>query len=136
MLVHDMQMWLQASSQICQWEMRDESLISGFRVFRGLACLSFAIRLGFVSPATTVNRAVVKTHSEQGTLNILSVNVIASCREWPYDAVRREPRTRMKGHKVDREAAIKRARTVELMEKMPQLLAEMKKRRWERKLKS
>jgi len=107
MLVHDMQMWLQASSQTCQWEMRDESLISGFRVFRGLACLSFAIRLGFVSPATTVNRAVVKTHSEQGTLNILSVNVIASCREWPYDAVRREPRTRMKGHKVDREAAIK-----------------------------
>jgi hypothetical protein len=56
--------------------------------------------------------------------------------EWHYDAVRREPRTRMKGHKVDREAAIKRARTVELMEKMPQLLAEMKKRRWERKLKS
>lgn len=64
MLVHDMQMWLQASSQTCQCEMTDESLISGFRVFGGtrepsLACFSFAHRLGFVSPAATVNRGVV-----------------------------------------------------------------------------
>jgi hypothetical protein len=64
MLVHNMQMWLQASSQTCQWEMRDESLISGFRVFGGtreasLAYLSFAHRLGFLSPAAIVNRAVV-----------------------------------------------------------------------------
>lgn len=54
--------------------------------------------------------------------------------EWPYDAPRKPERTKMKGHKVDREAALKRARTVELMEKMPQMLADMKKRRWERKL--
>lgn len=54
--------------------------------------------------------------------------------EWPYDAPRKPMKTRQKGHKVDREAALKRARTAELMEKMPQMLAEMKKRTYERKI--
>ncbi|KAJ7545071.1 hypothetical protein O6H91_09G106000 [Diphasiastrum complanatum] len=56
-------------------------------------------------------------------------------REWPYDQPRKEMKTKMKGHKVDREAAEKRKRTVELMEKMPQMLLDLKKRRWERKYK-
>ncbi|CAM6103003.1 unnamed protein product [Calypogeia fissa] len=53
--------------------------------------------------------------------------------DWPYDAPRKEMKTRIKGHKVDRIAAEKRAKTAELMEKMPQMLAEAKKRRLERK---
>ncbi|KAL3676089.1 hypothetical protein R1sor_026037 [Riccia sorocarpa] len=55
--------------------------------------------------------------------------------EWPYDAPRKEMKTFMKGHKVDRLAEQKRAKTAELMERMPQMLAEMKKRRLERTLK-
>ncbi|KAL2608275.1 hypothetical protein R1flu_026848 [Riccia fluitans] len=55
--------------------------------------------------------------------------------DWTYDAPRKEMKTVMKGHKVDRLAEQKRAKTAELMEKMPQMLAEMKKRRLERKLK-
>lgn len=53
--------------------------------------------------------------------------------DWPYDAPRKEMKTRIKGHKVDRLAEQKRAKTAELMEKMPQMLAEAKKRRLERK---
>ncbi|KAG6546373.1 hypothetical protein Mapa_012414 [Marchantia paleacea] len=56
--------------------------------------------------------------------------------EWRYDADRKEMKTFLKGHKVDRLAEQKRAKTVELMEKMPQMLAEMKKRRLERTLKA
>uniref|UniRef100_J3M3D2 Uncharacterized protein n=2 Tax=Oryza brachyantha TaxID=4533 RepID=J3M3D2_ORYBR len=44
-------------------------------------------------------------------------------------------RTKRKGHKCDRIAAEKRANTVELMKKMPQMLLDYKKRRWEKKMK-
>jgi hypothetical protein len=44
-------------------------------------------------------------------------------------------RTRRKGHKVDRIAAEKRANTARLMEKMPDMLLEYKKKRWAKKMK-
>ncbi|WOG99776.1 hypothetical protein DCAR_0519132 [Daucus carota subsp. sativus] len=43
-------------------------------------------------------------------------------------------RTKRKGHKCERISAEKRAHTAELMQKMPQMLADFKKRRWERKM--
>lgn len=52
--------------------------------------------------------------------------------EWPYDTPRKEVVVKQKGHKHDKEAAERRERTKELMEKMPQMLADMKKRRAER----
>ncbi|GMH29628.1 hypothetical protein Nepgr_031471 [Nepenthes gracilis] len=55
--------------------------------------------------------------------------------DWPYDPKRKEMRTKRKGHKCDRIAAAKRANTVELMKKMPQMLLDYKKRRWEKKMK-
>nr|ACF78931.1 unknown [Zea mays] len=45
-------------------------------------------------------------------------------------------RTKRKGHKCDRISAEKRANTVELMKKMPQMLLDYKKRRWEKKMKA
>ncbi|KAL0366010.1 UNVERIFIED_CONTAM: hypothetical protein Sradi_3491100 [Sesamum radiatum] len=55
---------------------------------------------------------------------------------WEFDPERKEMRTKRKGHKVDRLAAEKRERTAELMEAMPQMLADYRKRRWERKMKA
>ncbi|GBG71561.1 hypothetical protein CBR_g8977 [Chara braunii] len=49
--------------------------------------------------------------------------------EWPYDKPRKEMKTRVKGHKVDRIAQAKREKTKELMEQMPQLLADMKNKK-------
>lgn len=56
--------------------------------------------------------------------------------EWPYDRPRKEMKVKMKGHKCDRIAAEKRARTEELMKKMPQMLFDFKKRTLERRLKA
>ncbi|KAJ1402013.1 hypothetical protein SESBI_28384 [Sesbania bispinosa] len=44
-------------------------------------------------------------------------------------------KTRRKGHKCDRIAAEKRENTVRLMEKMPEMLLDYKKRRWLKKMK-
>lgn len=65
----------------------------------------------------------------------LRKEVLLAGEEWSYDAPRGEMRTKRKGHKVDRIAAEKRANTVELMKKMPQMLLDYKKRRWEKKMK-
>ncbi|KAL0325913.1 UNVERIFIED_CONTAM: hypothetical protein Sradi_5160600 [Sesamum radiatum] len=62
--------------------------------------------------------------------------VLLAGSDWPYDPERKEMRTKRKGHKVDRLAAEKRERTAELMEAMPQMLADYRKRRWERKMKA
>uniref|UniRef100_A0A803LIC8 MRPL25 domain-containing protein n=1 Tax=Chenopodium quinoa TaxID=63459 RepID=A0A803LIC8_CHEQI len=61
--------------------------------------------------------------------------VLLAEQDWPYDPARKEIRTKRKGHKVDRIAAEKRANTAELMKKMPQMLLDYKKRRWEKKMK-
>ncbi|KAK8934236.1 hypothetical protein KSP39_PZI014799 [Platanthera zijinensis] len=42
--------------------------------------------------------------------------------DWPYDPPKKEQRTKRKGHKCDRVSAEKRARTAELMQKMPEML--------------
>lgn len=60
--------------------------------------------------------------------------VLLAGEDWPYDPERKEMRTKRKGHKCDRISAEKRANTAELMQKMPQMLADFKKRRWERKM--
>ncbi|XP_020693793.1 uncharacterized protein LOC110107761 [Dendrobium catenatum] len=54
---------------------------------------------------------------------------------WPYDPPKKEMRNKRKGHKCDRVAAEKRAHTSELMKKMPEMLLDYKKRRWEKKMK-
>ncbi|XP_059658315.1 uncharacterized protein LOC132304573 [Cornus florida] len=54
--------------------------------------------------------------------------------DWPYDPARKEMKTKRKGHKHDRIAAQKRANTVELMQKMPQMLADYRRRKWEKKM--
>ncbi|KAM7255515.1 hypothetical protein ACFE04_008413 [Oxalis oulophora] len=66
----------------------------------------------------------------------LRKEVLLAGQDWPYDAERKEMRVKMKGHKVDRIAAEKRAETVRLMEKMPAKLLEYKKKRWEKKMKA
>ncbi|KAH9603605.1 hypothetical protein KSS87_015981 [Heliosperma pusillum] len=65
----------------------------------------------------------------------LRKEVLAAGQDWTYDPERKEMRTKRKGHKVDRIAAEKRAQTAELMKKMPQMLLDYKKRRWEKKMK-
>uniref|UniRef100_A0A452XP89 MRPL25 domain-containing protein n=1 Tax=Aegilops tauschii subsp. strangulata TaxID=200361 RepID=A0A452XP89_AEGTS len=65
----------------------------------------------------------------------LSKGVLLAGEDWAYDPPRGEMRTKRKGHKVDRIAAEKRANTVELMKKMPQMLLDYKKRRWDKKMK-
>jgi len=54
--------------------------------------------------------------------------------EWPHDAPRRPEKPWMKGHKHEREAAARQGRIAELMEKMPQILADWRKRKAEQKL--
>ncbi|XP_042058327.1 uncharacterized protein LOC121802797 isoform X1 [Salvia splendens] len=56
--------------------------------------------------------------------------------DWEFDPERKEMKTKRKGHKVDRLAAEKRANTARLMEEMPKMLDDYKKRRWERKMKA
>lgn len=62
--------------------------------------------------------------------------VLLAGEDWPYDPERKEMRTKRKGHKVDRIAAEKRENTAALMKKMPAMLADYRKRRWERKMKA
>ncbi|CAA2961039.1 Hypothetical predicted protein [Olea europaea subsp. europaea] len=66
----------------------------------------------------------------------LRKEVLLAGEDWPYDPERKEMRSKRKGHKVDRIAAEKRERTAELMQNMPQMLADYRKRRWERKMKA
>lgn len=66
----------------------------------------------------------------------LRKEVLVAGQDWPYDPERKEMKTKRKGHKVDRIAAEKRAQTAELMKKMPQMLLDYKKRRWEKKMKA
>ncbi|KAI3460424.1 hypothetical protein Pfo_017087 [Paulownia fortunei] len=66
----------------------------------------------------------------------LRKEVLLAGADWEYDPERKEMRTKRKGHKVDRLAAEKRERTAELMEAMPQMLADYRKRRWEMKMKA
>ncbi|KAG2615978.1 hypothetical protein PVAP13_3NG079914 [Panicum virgatum] len=65
----------------------------------------------------------------------LRKEVLLAGEDWTYDPPRGEMRTKRKGHKCDRISAEKRANTVELMKKMPQMLLDYKKRRWEKKMK-
>ncbi|KAH7662724.1 hypothetical protein IHE45_14G007300 [Dioscorea alata] len=65
----------------------------------------------------------------------LRKEVLLAGEDWPYDPARKEIRKKRKGHKCDRVAAEKRAVTAELMKKMPQMLLDYKKRRWEKKMK-
>lgn len=65
----------------------------------------------------------------------LRKEVLLAGQDWPYDPERKEMRTKRKGHKVDRIAAEKRENTARLMEKMPDMLLQYKKRRWEKKMK-
>ncbi|GFQ07060.1 hypothetical protein PHJA_002850100 [Phtheirospermum japonicum] len=65
----------------------------------------------------------------------LRKEVLLAGADWEYDPERKEMKTKRKGHKVDRLAAQKRERTAELMESMPEMLADYRKRRWERKMK-
>ncbi|CAN6485905.1 unnamed protein product [Victoria cruziana] len=66
----------------------------------------------------------------------LRKEVLLAGEDWPYDPPRKEMRNKRKGHKCDRVAAEKRANTAELMRKMPQMLLDYKKRRWEKKMKA
>ncbi|RZC44960.1 hypothetical protein C5167_037913, partial [Papaver somniferum] len=66
----------------------------------------------------------------------LRKEVLLAGQDWPYDPARKEMRTKRKGHKCDRISAEKRANTAELMKKMPAMLLDYKKRRWEKKLKA
>ncbi|XP_068669457.1 uncharacterized protein [Aristolochia californica] len=66
----------------------------------------------------------------------LRKEVLLAGEDWPYDPLRGEMRNKRKGHKCDRIAAEKRANTAELMKKMPQMLLDYKKRRWEKKMKA
>lgn len=65
----------------------------------------------------------------------LRKEVLMAGQDWLYDPERKEMKTKRKGHKVDRIAAEKRANTAKLMEKMPEILLDYKKRRWEKKMK-
>ncbi|KAL7261721.1 hypothetical protein ACSBR1_000186 [Camellia fascicularis] len=64
----------------------------------------------------------------------LRKEVLLAGEDWPYDPARKEMRTKRKGHKCDRISAVKRANTAELMQKMPQMLADYRKRRWQKKM--
>ncbi|THG10627.1 hypothetical protein TEA_024595 [Camellia sinensis var. sinensis] len=64
----------------------------------------------------------------------LRKEVLLAGEDWPYDPARKEMRTKRKGHKCDRISAEKRANTAELMQKMPQMLADYRKRRWQKKM--
>ncbi|XP_078427832.1 tyrosine sulfotransferase-like protein [Wolffia australiana] len=66
----------------------------------------------------------------------LRKEVLLAGEDWPYDPPRKEMRDKRKGHKCDRIAAEKRANTAELMKKMPQMLLDYRKRRWEKKMKA
>ncbi|KAK4359445.1 hypothetical protein RND71_021674 [Anisodus tanguticus] len=66
----------------------------------------------------------------------LRKEVVLAGQDWPYDPERKEMKTKQKGHKCDRISAEKRAKTAELMQKMPEMLADYRKRRWERKMKA
>ncbi|GJM94377.1 hypothetical protein PR202_ga11017 [Eleusine coracana subsp. coracana] len=57
----------------------------------------------------------------------LRKEVLLAGEDWTYDPPRGEMRTKRKGHKCDRISAEKRANTVELMKKMPQMLLDYKK---------
>ncbi|BAT98689.1 hypothetical protein VIGAN_10000700 [Vigna angularis var. angularis] len=65
----------------------------------------------------------------------LRKEVLLAGEDWPYDPERKEMKTRRKGHKCDRISAEKRENTAKLMEKMPQMLQDYKKRRWQKKMK-
>ncbi|XP_059636384.1 uncharacterized protein LOC132278580 [Cornus florida] len=60
--------------------------------------------------------------------------VLVAGEDWTYDPERKEMKTKRKGHKCDRIVAQNRATTAELMQKMPQMLADYRKRRWEKKM--
>ncbi|CAK9143846.1 unnamed protein product [Ilex paraguariensis] len=64
----------------------------------------------------------------------LRKEVLLAGEDWSYDPEKKEMRTKRKGHKCDRIAAEKRANTEELMQKMPQMVADYRKRRWEKKM--
>lgn len=64
----------------------------------------------------------------------LRKEVLLAGEDWPYDPARKEMRTKRKGHKCDRISAEKRANTAELMKKMPQMLADYRKKKWEKKM--
>ncbi|KAK9164558.1 hypothetical protein Syun_005460 [Stephania yunnanensis] len=66
----------------------------------------------------------------------LRKEVLLAGQDWPYDPPRKEMKTKRKGHKCDRVSAEKRANTAELMKKMPEMLLDYKKRRWEKKMKA
>ncbi|KMZ59930.1 hypothetical protein ZOSMA_63G00420 [Zostera marina] len=61
--------------------------------------------------------------------------VLLAGEEWNHDPPRKPMRDVRKGHICDRIAAQKRENTAELMKKMPQMLLDYKKRRWEKKMK-
>ncbi|XP_010552837.1 PREDICTED: uncharacterized protein LOC104823111 [Tarenaya hassleriana] len=65
----------------------------------------------------------------------LRKEVLLAGEDWTFDPERKEMRTKRKGHKCDRIAAEKRENTVKLMEKMPKMLLDYKKRKWEKKMK-
>ncbi|XP_055823953.1 uncharacterized protein LOC129892409 isoform X2 [Solanum dulcamara] len=66
----------------------------------------------------------------------LRKEVVLAGQDWPYDPERKQMRTKQKGHKCDRISAEKWAKTAELMQKMPEMLADYRKRKWERKMKA
>lgn len=66
----------------------------------------------------------------------LRKEVLLAGEDWNYDPARKEMRAVRKGHKVDRIAAEKRANTAALMQKMPAMLAEHRKKKWEQKMKA
>lgn len=66
---------------------------------------------------------------------MLRKEVLTNGEDWPYDPERKAMRTKRKGHKCDRISAEKRENTAKLMLKMPQMLLDYKKRRWEKKMK-
>ncbi|KAG9458788.1 hypothetical protein H6P81_003296 [Aristolochia fimbriata] len=66
----------------------------------------------------------------------LRKEVLLAGEDWPYDPPRGEMRNKRKGHKCDRIVAEKRANTAEFMKKMPEMLLDYKKRRWEKKMKA
>lgn len=65
----------------------------------------------------------------------LRKEVLLAGEDWNYDPQRKEMRNKRKGHKCDRIAAEKRENTAALMQKMPAMLADYRKRRWEKKMK-
>ncbi|KAJ6434675.1 hypothetical protein OIU84_000001 [Salix udensis] len=58
----------------------------------------------------------------------LRKEVLLAGEGWAYDPERKEMRTKMEGHKCDRIAAERRAKTAKLMEQMPEMLLACKKR--------